>query len=148
MLYCSTRIRRAGMQRVQRELNWMTIMSSHKPQTICEMPSFLIHSSAEKSGIWRSDPKWYWVCWEGWRRRERGCEGSLCVPICVFVRRVWVRDKLSEKEVKKETTVISSVYSFMPSSSLWGIHWDVWLQIWQSCEGETFWTAACVWLCV
>lgn len=63
----------------------------------------------------------------GEMERERGvCEGSLCVPICVCV---FMAEDECEREVKKETTVISSVYSFMPPSSLWGIHEDVWLQI-------------------
>ncbi len=65
-----------------------------------------------------------------WRERERdGCERSFMCLRLHDRRRARVRDKRSEREVKKDTTVISSVYSFMPPSSLWGIHVDMWLQI-------------------
>lgn len=79
-------------------------MSSHKPQTIWEMPSFLIRSSAVKNGIWWLALKWYWVCEEGRRSRETG---MWRVPICVFACVtgavcVWERESL-KRDVKKET---------------------------------------------
>lgn len=79
-------------------------MSSHKPQTIWEMPSFLIRSSAVKSGIWWLAPKWYWVCWEGWTQKEKrevGVWGELacaCMCLCLHdIRRV--RKRLKKRQL-------------------------------------------------
>lgn len=80
-------------------------MSSHKPQNIWERPPFLIYSSAVTSGIW---------CLA---RLRSGRVGKGVGPI----RRQWeMRQKVNASEVKKETSVISAGYSFMPASSLWG----------------------------
>lgn len=90
-------------------------------------------------------------------RRGREIEGGLwgelvsgSTSLCLHGRRrVGAREKRGERDVKGETTAISSVYSFMPPSALWGIHEDVWLQI-RLCAVKVnyFWTAAYVSLCL
>lgn len=49
------------------------------------------------SGGWL--PKRYWVCWEGWRRREarERVEVNSCVPVYVFVS-AWQRTSASGGE--------------------------------------------------
>lgn len=84
----------------------MTIMSSHKPQTVREMPSFLILSSAVKSvgsGGWlqsgfgcvrkgggaRAGVRWWW-------RRASGGVEEACMCLCL--RNKWETQSSKVKE--------------------------------------------------
>lgn len=96
----------------------MTIMSSHKPQSIWERPSSLIRSSAVRSGMAVGSSAIVGVLGRVEARGEEGGEGNLRVLVCVFMAEDWRQREINgvrKRFTKRQRGLVQCSVSCLPA---------------------------------